>query len=114
MKLFDLAARARGSGEGEYVLGAADLHTHACYLIYGLVEPGASPRRLRPGPGHEEIFCVVSGALRLEGRTGVVAAGQAFHLQGEEELLATAEGSEPAVYVAAGGHSPGAQHHQHS
>jgi hypothetical protein len=114
MKLFDLAALARRAPEGEYVLGAQDLATHACYLIYGVVEPGAAPRRLCPGPGHEEIVCVVSGRLRLEGRAEVraeeVAAGQAFHLRGEEELRASAEGAGPAGYVICGGHTPGARH----
>jgi hypothetical protein len=66
-------------------------------LIYGLIQPGQAPRRLAPGRGHEEIVCVVSGRLRVEGSAEEVLAGQAFHLRGEEGLMVRAEGPEGAA-----------------
>ena len=43
MKLFDLELLASSQG-GEYVLGAKDLHSNACYLTYGLLKSGGSGR----------------------------------------------------------------------
>jgi len=112
--LYDLATRAAAEG-GETVLGAADLETHACYLMYGVVEVGAAPRLLNPGNGHEEIICVVAGNAALKGPGGVqeMAPGQAFHLVGEAAHHLENRGSVPVVYVVAGGHSAGHGHHHH-
>ena len=116
LKIFDLAGRVLREG-GETVLGLDDLGTHACYMLYGVLTPGEPPRSLRPGPGHEEIFVVISGAVRLEGggleEPLTVQAGQAFHLKGEATLQVSAAGPLEARYVAAGGHTPGAEHHHH-
>lgn len=112
MRVFDLAEGAAAAG-GEAVLGARDLGTHACYLLYGRLEPGGPPRKLCPGAGHEEIFVVAAGRLALKGEDGEteLGPGQAFHLAGKETLWARA--LEPGtVYAAAGGHSQGA-HHDH-
>ena len=38
MKLYNVNKFAKEQG-GEYVLGMKDLHTHACYLIYGPSDP---------------------------------------------------------------------------
>jgi len=112
LKVFDLAARAPREG-GETVLGLKDLHTHACYMLYGILLPGDEPRNLQPGPGHEEIFVVLSGAMEIKGQaeTRLVQAGQAFYLQGDQVLTATAAGPGETRYVAAGGHTPGQDHH---
>jgi len=113
IKLYDLVALAASQG-GETVLGLRDLGTHACYLIYGRIEPGEEPRLLKPGEGHEEIFLVISGIMSLKGPgvEQIVSAGHAFHLQGAETWQAAAMGPKPVLYVAGGGHNPG-QEHQH-
>ena len=112
LKVFDLAARAPREG-GETVLGLKDLDTHACYMLYGALLPGEAPRTLRPGPGHEEIFVVISGAMEIkdQAQTRLVQAGQAFYLKGDQTFTATAAGPGEARYVAAGGHTPGKDHH---
>ncbi|MGD8564064.1 MAG: hypothetical protein PVG03_16095 [Desulfarculaceae bacterium] len=113
-QVFDLAGRVFRDG-GETILGLDDLGTHACYLIYGVLSPGDPPRKLLPGPGHEEIFIVISGAMEIKDaeRAFVVQSGQAFHLQGEESYEAQAAGPGEARYIAAGGHTPGAEHSHH-
>ncbi|MDD3580035.1 MAG: hypothetical protein PHW74_03315 [Desulfobacca sp.] len=114
IKIYDLLSRARAEG-GETVLGRDDLDTHACYLIFGCLEPGQGGRVLKPGEGHEEIICLVSGQAVLispEGRLDL-KPGQAFHLVGDATYTLENLGSEPAIYLAAGGHSPGHHHHHH-
>lgn len=111
-RTFDLWQRAKEEG-GETVLGLAELGTHACYLIFGFLEPGQGGRVLKPGEGHEEIICVVAGEVMLSGSGGEqrLKAGEAVYLAGEETYYLANPGSERAVYLAAGGHSPGAHHH---
>ena len=65
MKSFDLAKMAAAQG-GEYVLAAKDLHTEACYLVYGLLKPGEGDRLIQPGKGYEEILCAMTGALMMK------------------------------------------------
>jgi len=112
LRTFDLWQRAREEG-GETVLGVAELGTHAVYLIFGYLEPGQGGRVLKPGQGHEEIICVVAGEVTVSGPEGEkrLRSGEAFYLVGEESYLLANPGGETAVYVAAGGHSPGAHHH---
>ncbi len=114
MRVYNLADRALREG-GETVLGLKDLGTHACYMVYGVVGPGEPARALRPGPGHEEIIMVLSGVLELEGHghSLTLQAGQAIYLQGEQSYSAVCPGPLEARYVAAGGHTPGGDHHHH-
>lgn len=114
MKVYDLKVRAAAAG-GETVLGTADLETHACYLIYGHLAPGQKGRILKPGPGHEEIICLASGRAVLEGPEGrfELTPGQAFYLVGDVTYSLENPGTETAVYLAAGGHSAGHEHHHH-
>lgn len=111
-RTFDLWQRAKEEG-GETVLGLAELGTHACYLIFGYLEPGQGGRVLKPGEGHEEIICVMAGEVVLSGPEGqqTLRAGEAVYLVGEETYHLANPGPERAVYVAAGGHSSGAHHH---
>ena len=37
---------------GEYILGAEQTASHACYLIYGKMKPHEKGRQLKPGSGH--------------------------------------------------------------
>lgn len=112
LKPYDLPARALREG-GETCLGLQDLDTHACYLLYGVLNPGDEPRVLRPGAGHEEIVLVISGAMRIvQGDESLtLQPGQAVHLRGEETWHAEAAGPLETRYVAAGGHSAGEEHH---
>ncbi|MEK6673014.1 MAG: hypothetical protein AABY42_06000 [Nitrospirota bacterium] len=98
--------------KGEYVLGLEDLHTHACYLIYGFMKPGEKGRVLKPGSGHEEIVCLVQGKVLLSNSSGrfVLDQGQAFHLKGDETYMMDNEAGTDAVYMISGGHSKGHGH----
>jgi hypothetical protein len=66
MKTFDVTENAVPP-EGEFVLGYKDTGTHACYMIYGRLEPGEEGRLIRPGSGHEEIVMAVKGDLEVSG-----------------------------------------------
>ena len=72
---------------GEYVLGLKDLDTHACYLIYGELNPGEERRKVCPGRGHEEILLAVNGAIynaaELRSRYGRFA----FQSQSDSETV---------------------------
>lgn len=107
-KTHPLRKRAVDFG-GEYVLGLRDLKTHACYLIYGELEPGETGRKVSPGEGHEEILFAVHGDLNVsEGtETAVLREGEALHFVGEECVMLSNPGAEKAVYILAGGHSSG-------
>jgi len=111
VKLYNVSDLALNN-KGEYVLGSADLHTHACYLVYGVLNPDEKGRVIKPGKGHEEIVCVVSGEVFLIGEkeTFALKAGEAFYLRGEESYLMDNNGEGNAVYVISGGHS---EHHEH-
>lgn len=113
-EVYDLEGRVRREG-GETILGLKDLDTHACYLIYGVLDPGGPARILKPGDGHEEIILAMSGTIRLKGGGSEVLLrpGQAVYLKGVETWEAVCEGEFEARYVAAGGHTPG-QEHGHS
>lgn len=113
MKVHNISKLASAEKAREYVLGSKALGTHACYLIYGTMQPAEEGRQLKPGAGHEEIVLVVSGAATLNGAGGslTLGAGEAIHLRGEEAMqMDNASVSEALVYVAAGGHS---EHHSH-
>ena len=115
-QIFDLEGRVRREG-GETVLGLKDLGTHACYVLFGVLDPGGQPRVLKPGDGHEEIILAISGTIGLQGPDGelTLRPGQAVYLRGEETRNAVCVGDAEARYVAAGGHTPdeGHDHHHH-
>lgn len=104
MNIFEVHKKVQGSGE--YILGKDATGTHACYMIYGVVAPGEQGRELRPGAGHEELVLITQGRVSLSGHfEGMLSAGQAVHLKGEETCLLANAGNEDAVYIIAGGHS---------
>ena len=105
IKIYDCLMRAKAES-GETVLGSEELGTHACYLIYGILEPGQN-RVLNPGPGHEEIVCLVAGGATLAGPEGQqnLKLGEAFYLKGDVSYTLENHQKMPAVYVAAGGHT---------
>ncbi|MCF8032925.1 MAG: hypothetical protein K9K66_07930 [Desulfarculaceae bacterium] len=111
-QIWDLEGRVRREG-GETILGLKDLDTHACYLLFGVLDPGGAPRVLKPGDGHEEIILAIGGTIGLNGPDGQITLrpGQAVYLKGEETWSAECIGEAEARYVAAGGHTPGQEHH---
>ena len=111
MKKTDLRGRAE-KGDGEYVFGAADTGSHACYMIYGVLKPGEKERMIRPGRGHEEILVSVKGRLTVTGHyNGLLDEGDAFHMAADEACFLENKGECEAVYVVAGGHSQGGHGH---
>jgi hypothetical protein len=104
VKIFDLIGKAGGSGE--QLLGSQETGSHACYLIYGVLQPGENGRELKPGHGHEELILALQGDMTLTGaHVGTLKQGQALHLAGNESVLAGNSGTIPLVYVVSGGHS---------
>jgi uncharacterized cupin superfamily protein len=116
LKIYDLAGRAPREG-GETVLGLKDLGTHACYMLYGVLNPGEAPRIFKPGEGHEEIILAVSGTIQVKGpeESLTLQPGQAIYLKGAVSYEASTDGPLEARYVASGGHTPsqGDHHHHH-
>ncbi|MDA8408634.1 MAG: hypothetical protein M0T73_17465 [Deltaproteobacteria bacterium] len=106
MKLYNINKFAKEQG-GEYVLGMKDLHTHACYLIYGTLEPREDSRLVKPGDGHEEILLAVDGRLIIESEKGktVLEPGHATHVKEEEAFFISNPSEKTVIYVLAGGHS---------
>jgi hypothetical protein len=97
---------------GEYILGADDTGSHACYVIYGVLKPGERKRELKPGNGHEEIVLAMSNDLQCSGHfSGTLKQGQAIHLKGDETVFVENRGRGNAVYVICGGHSDGGHDH---
>lgn len=96
---------------GEYLVGVTQTHSHACYLIYGTLNPGEE-RELSPGAGHEEIFCLIHGKLVVSEGEGhySVEKGQCFHLVGDTKVTLKNTTNKTAIYVLAGGHSSTSTH----
>jgi len=106
MSTFDVASKVMQSGE--YILGAEQTGSHACYLIYGVLKAGERGREIKPGRGHEEILLVLRGDLSVRGNHGgVLKQGQALHLRGDETCLLDNQGDDESIYVIAGGHAEG-------
>ena len=109
MKIYEVQKELTGSGE--YILGAEQTGSHACYLIYGVMKPKEKGRKLKPGKGHEELFLAVRSNFTLTGHvSAAIKEGQAIHLRGDQtcwlENAADAEG----IYVISGGHSDAGHH----
>ncbi|MDQ7785830.1 MAG: hypothetical protein RDU20_23315 [Desulfomonilaceae bacterium] len=104
MKIFDLAELADSSG-GEYVLGAKDLHTDSCYMIYGVLAPGEADRLVRAGKGHEEILCSLTGTIMLHTTAGEVPLhrGSAVLVKEDDSFYLSNPSDRALVYVTAGG-----------
>ncbi|MGD8758412.1 MAG: hypothetical protein PVH78_06025, partial [Deltaproteobacteria bacterium] len=70
MTIFDVKGKVGDSGE--YILGAEQTGSHACYLIYGVMKPNEKGRKLKPGKGHEELFLAVRSNFILTGHFSAV------------------------------------------
>ncbi len=109
MRVFEVKERL--SDSGEYILGASETGSHACYLIYGKMKPREKGRLLKPGKGHEELVLAIKGDFSVSGDfEGVLKEGQAIHLKGEETCYMENISSSESVYIIAGGHSEGGHH----
>jgi len=100
----DLSKRVGSSGEA--ALGPDESGALTTYLLYGVLAPFETGRRLRPGSGREEILFVIDGDLRLEGQAAgetICKAGNAVLLEeGSDHWLSNLTGA-TARYVLAGG-----------
>jgi len=106
MRIFDLKNKAIHSEGGEFLLGFRETGSHACYMIYGVLNPGEGGRRVKPGPGHEEIVLAMKGDLEVRGHcSGSLKEGTAFHIKGEQECFLENRGPSDAIYIITGGHS---------
>ena len=106
MKSFELKKQALLSEDGEYIFGASDTGSHACYMIYGILKPGEKKRLIRPGKGHEEMILAMQGNLKVSGHfSGDLEEGCAIHMVGDVSSYLENSGSTEAVYIIAGGHS---------
>ena len=109
MKTYEVQKELPGSGE--YILGAEQTGSHACYLIYGTMKPKEKGRELKPGKGHEELFLAVKGDFAATGHMeGIIREGQAVHLIGDETSQIENTSDSEAIYVVAGGHSSDGHH----
>jgi len=113
VKTFELKQEALVSEKGECLLGARDLGSHACYMIYGVMKPKEKSRLVKPGVGHEEIVLAMKGDLMVTGfYSGRLREGSAFHVAGNHECYLENVGDFEAVYIVAGGHGAGTRHQE--
>ena len=102
----NLRKQAEKSEDGEIVFGADHTGSHACYMIYGILQPGEQDRLIKPGHGHEEMVLATNATLRVTGAvTGDLNPGDAFHITEDHTAFLENPGESEAVYVIAGGHS---------
>lgn len=104
MKIYKLPQLADSSPSSEYRLGPENSSAGSVYMVYGRIRPGEGARKVVCAAGHEEIICVVKGALSVhKGKSSfTVTAGEAFHAREGETLYLETVGSDEAVYMAAG------------
>lgn len=111
LKTFELQAKASAADGGEQILGSRDTGSHACYLVYGVMKPRETGRRIIPGAGHEELVLAVKGSFMVSGcLAGELPEGSAFHLVGDKTCCLENRTAEEAIYVLAGGHSENGHH----
>jgi hypothetical protein len=104
VRTFDLQTSALDQG-GEYVLGMKDLHSQACYLVFGVLQAGEGDRLVKPGAGHEEILCAMDGSLTIHTGHGdaLLPRGHAVHIKENESFLISNPSDDTLIYILAGG-----------
>lgn len=104
MKVYNLEQLGRIFG-GEYTLGMKDLHSDACYLVYGILQSREVDRLVRPGKGYEEIFCALDGPVVMRTHLGekILEARHAIHLNQEVSFSISNPSDAPIRYILAGG-----------
>ncbi|MFP4193454.1 MAG: hypothetical protein ACLFMN_03240 [Desulfobacterales bacterium] len=112
-QFIDLREKALESEDGEFVFGVEHTGSHACYMIYGVLQPGEKDRLVKPGKGHEEMVLASTGDLEVTGAvTGRLKQGEAFYIAEEQRAYLENPADTEAVYVIAGGHGEHGHHHQ--
>lgn len=98
--------------EGEYLIGFEATGSHACYMLYGVLDRGEE-REISPGEGHEEIVCVIEGTaiLEFDSSPSTLKKGDGVFLKGKEKIVLKCERG-LVIYIIAGGHTD-AGHHSH-
>lgn len=106
MKHFKLADHIENSGE--VAMGPQQTGMLATYIVYGVLAPGETGRRLRPGEGREEILYLINGKVRLE--TGglrteeaEIEAGSAIPMPEGSDCWVSNLTSQRVEYIIAGG-----------
>jgi hypothetical protein len=104
VKSFDVRGLALSQG-GEYVLGMKDLHSDACYLIYGVLQARETNRQVKAGKGYEEILCAVDGPLLMHTPRGdmTLERGHATHVQEDDVFTISNPSDRETLYVLSGG-----------
>jgi len=111
MKIFEVKNKCIHSTKGECLLGAREMGSHACYMIYGILKSKEKGRSVKSGPGHEEIILAMKGDLEVTGfYSGDLKEGVALYLEGDQECLLENKGVSDAVYIIAGGHTETGHH----
>lgn len=111
-RFINLREKALKSKDKEFVFGLEHTGSHACYMIYGVLEAGEKGRMIKPGKGHEEMILAATGNLAVTGAvSGRLGPGEAFHIEEEQTAYLENTGDGQAVYVIAGGHSEHGHHH---
>ena len=109
MKPFDV--REKVDDSCEYILGVDATGSHACYMIYCVMQPHEKGRKLKPGKGHEELILAIKGDFSVSGDAwGLLREGEAIHLKGDETCMLENNSGEEGIYVISGGHSGGRHH----
>lgn len=112
MKILNLKEQIQQMHTGEFIIGSELTASHACYMIYGVLNPFERDRIIKPGKGHEEIVLILKGEVRVTGIwEGILTEGQAIHVVEEESLYFENLSGEKAIYIIAGGHSQREHHH---
>ena len=116
MKIYKLPQLADSSPSSVYRIGPENSSASSVYMVYGRIRPNEAARKVECAAGHEEIFCVVKGALSVKkGRSSFqVGAGEAFHALPGTVLYLESAGGEEAVYLAAGSVGAAAAKHASS
>ncbi len=106
MKIFDIKNKLKSLASGEFIIGNELTNSHACYMIYGVIQKGEKNRLIKPGKGHEEIVLILKGEVKVTGNwEGILSEGDSFHIIEEEFLYFENQSNSEAIYVIAGGHS---------
>ncbi len=106
MKNLNTSNKLKELISGEIIIGSELTNSHACYMIYGVLQPEEKERLIKPGKGHEEIVLILKGKVKVTGIwEGILTEGEAFHIVGEESLFFENLSNSETIYIIAGGHS---------
>ncbi len=112
MKIFNIKNNLKSLASGEFIIGSELTNSHACYMIYGVIQKGEKNRLIKPGKGHEEIVLILKGEVKVSGKwEGTLSEGDSFHIIEDEFLYFENQSHSEVIYVIAGGHSQKGHHH---